>query len=430
MSDADEIQTWCRTHLRRQPRWEQISNALSRLRNMEQVAECQSYVLLLANGQRDHISFVSFLRAATRLALQFPEGCFRDVTAQQLLDWNNTREYPTPLPRVGEPWPLPGEGHWVAVTEKQRRVQQKYILRFLVHVMEDAGEPVGQARARLEPMVKPQEGLEELTSGHTPHRADPTPEHWQRLLDLVETKHFEYEPMRHQLRFALRVLLSQGNRAPALTRAKVSSLQLEVDQAQARIKRASVPRMKSNPTLVLNDEARAAGALWLEHHPFADDEDAPLLVNGRHAMQGRCTAMDGGALSYWVKRLGEEAGLPFPIGVRTFRYYCHDEAATSGASQRELELRFGRAPGSDELRRYIRFTPARAIEAMKRIRGITTTGHNRCHACRAALAPETQACMAHGCPAASPSGGPVSPAEQLGSLGLLLKGLDEVREEG
>jgi len=421
MIDDAQIRTWVAKHIPNPADHRQIANAMTRLRSPLHVREAQSYILFLVNGRRSRGYILHFLRAAQRLGLQCPDRRLIDATPEQGLAWNNVLRYPFKLPRVGEPWPKDGEGTWETVSHELREYHRDVLMRFYRHGYMAAGATAEQALQRARALLVPKEAVP-LPRAPKIARPDPRPEDWLKLLHAIEERTFPVEALRDMWRFVIRVLMTEGNRAPALVGARLSDLNLELEGGRARIEKVRGPRNKPNPTLRLDDAARAAGAVWAKSHPFKEDGDPPLLVAADAAAEGICMPTNGFALHSFLSRLGKRAGLAFTVGTRAFRYYGHDEQATSGRSKHEMDLKFGRMPGSQESRRYVRFSEWRVKELMRRVRGLHDT-ERRCPGCRRLLDAENPACTTINCPHAGKQP-PTNNTELLAELGITLHNLE------
>lgn len=419
MIDDHQIQAWVQRHLTDARDRIQIALALQRLRNQDQVRECQGYVLTLVNGQRSRSTILEFIRSAQRIALQRPQGRLVDITPQEALAWNNTKRYPHAMPRPDQPWPKENEARWRVVTHESRQESQDALIRFYRYAYQTAGMTPSQANERAQALIAPPVGLDPLPRAHRQQRPDPRPEDWNKLLAALEERHYPLEAIRDMWRFVIRVMMTQGNRLPALTRAPLSSLKLQLQSGRGHIDKIRGPRNKPNPTLHLDAEALAAGAVWMQSHPFRDHPDPPLLIAPKAALQGVCRPIYPSAIVRFLNQLGQRAALPFPMGSRAFRYYGHDQGATAGLSAHHLNLKFGRSPSSNESRHYVRFSEWRVVELMRRIRGLPDDSEQRCPGCRRLLNADQPACTSPGCPRAGQA--PVTNnTELLADLGITL----------
>lgn len=419
MIDEAQIRQWVAKHIANPADRSQIANGMTRLRSPAHVREAQAYILFLVNGRRSRGYILYFLRAAQRLGLQCT-GRLLDATPKQALAWNNTLRYPTPLPRLGRPWPKEGEGTWETVSHETREYHRDVLLRFFRHGYVTAGATEEQATQRARSLLAP---VEAVTLPRAPKmaRPDPRPEDWLKLLQTVEQRPFQLEALRDMWRFVIRVLMTEGNRAPALVHARLSDLKFEVD-GRARIDKVRGPRNKPNPTLRLDEAARAAGAVWVRSHPFKEEGDPPLLVAADAAAKGICKPTNGLAIHSFLSRLGQRAGLSFTVGTRAFRYYGHDEQATAGNSKHQMDLKFGRSRSSEESRRYVRFSEWRVKELMRRVRGLQDT-ERRCPGCRRVLDADNPTCLSINCPQAGQRPA-TNNTELLADLGLTLHNLE------
>ncbi|MHB1262111.1 MAG: hypothetical protein ACYC2H_10410 [Thermoplasmatota archaeon] len=421
MIDEAQIREWVAKHIPNPADRRQIANAMTRLRSPVHVREAQAYLLFLVNGRRSRGYILYFLRAAQRLGLQCPDGRLIDATPQQVLAWNNTLRYPFILPRVGKPWPKDDEGAWEDCTHETREYHRDVLLRFFRHGYLAAGATPEQAQRRAHALVAPPEAVP-LPRAPRMARPDPRPEDWLKLLHALEQRPFQLEAIRDMWRFVLRVLMTEGNRAPALVNARLSHLKLELESSQARIEKVRGPRNKPNPTLRLDESARAAGAVWAKSHPFKDQDDPPLLISPDAASKGVCNPTNGQAIHAFLSRLGNRAELTFTVGTRAFRYYGHDEQATAGRSKHEMDLKFGRRRSSEESHRYVRFSEWRVKELMRRVRGLQDN-ERRCPGCRRVLDAGDPTCTTVNCPHAGTSPA-VNNTELLGDLGITLHNLE------
>ncbi len=420
MIDEAQVRQWVAKHIPNAADRSQIANAMLRLRSPTHVREAQAYILFLVNGRRSRGYILNFLRAAQRLGLQCPDGRLLDATPEQALAWNNTLRYPFKLARLGEPWPKDDEGRWEDVSHELREDHRDVLMRFFRRGYVAAGATPEQALERARNLLVPAEAVV-LPRRPKMNRPDPRPGDWLTLLQAVEDRPFPLEAIRDMWRFAIRVLMTEGNRAPALINARLSDLKLEV-AGGARIDKVRGPRNKPNPTLRLDDAARAAGAVWAKSHPFKDDGDPPLLIAADAAAKGICKPTNGQAIHAFLSRLGRRAELPFTVGTRAFRYYGHDEQATAGKSKHDMDLKFGRSRSSEESRRYVRFSEWRVKELMRRVRGLQDT-ERRCPGCRRALDQDNPTCLTINCPNAGerPT---TNNTELLADLGITLHNLE------
>ena len=124
--------------------------------------------------------------------------------------------------------------------------------------------------------------------------------------------------------------------------------------------------------------------VWLRHHPFANNPDAPLWVYHRYLKQPKHTRYE--ALRMLLKRQFNRAGITKRIYPHLFRHsrstYC---VATGMLTDAQAKKYFGWTPDSDMLRHYTHLIDEDANNALLQHHGI--------QAAQTPRGPEVRSCL-------------------------------------